>query len=77
MSDPAGDAIRRWWFHDKPALERELRKLYSTAHFSDETVRMLHYAAGQAFRAGWRARGLAAESAGRQESLLPTDVEGS
>ena len=29
MSDAAGDAIRRWWYHEKPALERKIEEAHS------------------------------------------------
>jgi hypothetical protein len=66
----ADNALRRWWAHEKPVLERKLREAYRRAHFSDETIRMLAAAAGESFRAGWRARGAALGAQGEQVPLL-------
>ena len=66
----ADNALRKWWNHEKPLVELKLRQAYRRAHFDDETVRMIAAAAGEAFRAGWRARSEAIVAEGEQVSLI-------
>jgi len=55
MSD-VDNALRRWWEHDRPSIERELRKYYCVGRLADNALGLLARAMRHAFFAGWKAR---------------------
>jgi hypothetical protein len=65
------NAIRRWWLHERPAVQAELHKAYRVGVLEEPALRMLHRAMRMAFIAGWNARdGIATE----QQDLFGTDT---
>ena len=69
-------AIRRWWLHDRPAVERMLFKAYRVASLPDAALRMMHRGVREAFIAGWHARGRLGVAAGEQGSLFDSQKVG-
>ena len=66
----ADDAIRRWWVHDRPNIEKVLRRAYCVGKLADDVARMLHRGLREAFFAGWHARGRQLEAGGEQSALF-------
>lgn len=60
----AENALRRWWQHDRPAIDAELRKEFVVGNLDERTTRLLYRSIRVAFLEGWKARGRHTESQG-------------
>lgn len=72
------DALRRWWEHDRPNVERELRRAYNVGSVPKQTLRMMYRCMRETFIAGWKAHERMKAASGTQSSLFeqPGDDHG-